>query len=114
VSDTPFDVVKPYLIDGLDVFIGFEPLVLDGLAAGAVGAVSGLASAWPEVVAELVHTRSEAACARVIELRDRLGGIGLPAAAKRLLTDRGILRYPDVRAPLRPLSDEERVRVAAL
>jgi dihydrodipicolinate synthase/N-acetylneuraminate lyase len=114
VSDTPFEMVKPYLIDGLDVFIGFEPLVLDGLAAGAVGAVSGLASAWPEVVAELVHEGSEAACARVIELRDRLDGIGLPAAAKQLLTDRGILQHAAVRAPLRPLSDEERVRVAAL
>jgi dihydrodipicolinate synthase/N-acetylneuraminate lyase len=114
VSDTPFDAVKPYLIDDLDVFIGFEPLVLDGLAAGAVGVVSGLASAWPEVVAELVHERSEGACARVIELRDRLDGIGLPAAAKQLLTDRGILQHPDVRAPLRQLSDEERVRVATL
>jgi dihydrodipicolinate synthase/N-acetylneuraminate lyase len=114
VSDTPFDAVKPYLIDGLDVFIGFEPLVLDGLAAGAVGAVSGLASAWPEIVAELVHERSEAACARVIELRDRLDGIGLPAAAKHLLTLRGVIAHDDVRAPLRSITAEERVRVAAL
>jgi dihydrodipicolinate synthase/N-acetylneuraminate lyase len=114
VSDTPFEAVKPYLIEGLDVFIGYEPLVLDGLAAGAVGAVSGLASAWPKIVAELVHTQSDAACARVIELRERLGGIGLPAAAKQLLADRGVIGQPDVRAPLRALTDEERVRVAAL
>jgi dihydrodipicolinate synthase/N-acetylneuraminate lyase len=114
VSDTPFDAVKPYLLDGLDVFIGFEPLVLDGLAAGAVGAVSGLASAWPEVVAELVHARSDGACARVIALREGLDGIGLPAAAKRLLVDRGVLNNEDVRAPLRPLTAEERIRVAAL
>jgi dihydrodipicolinate synthase/N-acetylneuraminate lyase len=114
VSDTPFDAVKPYLIDGLDVFIGYEPLVLDGMAAGAVGAVSGLASSWPEAVAALVHERSEAACARVIDLRERLGGIGLPAAAKQLLADRGVIGHPDVRAPLRPLTAEERIRVAAL
>jgi dihydrodipicolinate synthase/N-acetylneuraminate lyase len=114
VSDTPFEAVKPYLLDGLDVFIGYEPLVLDGLAAGAAGAVSGLASAWPEVVAELVHDRSDAACARVIELRDRLAGMGLMAVAKHLLAARGVIGYADVRAPLRALTDEERVRAAEL
>jgi dihydrodipicolinate synthase/N-acetylneuraminate lyase len=114
VSDTPFEAVKPYLLDGLDVFIGYEPLVLGGLAAGAAGAVSGLASAWPEVVAELVHESSDAACARVIQLRERLGGIGLPAAAKHLLAIRGVIAHEDVRAPLRALTDEERVRAAAL
>ena len=75
VSDLPFDAVKPYLLDGLDVFIGQEPLVLEGLAAGAVGCVSGLASAWPEVVATLVHDRDPEAHARVIALRDGLEGI---------------------------------------
>jgi dihydrodipicolinate synthase/N-acetylneuraminate lyase len=114
VSDTPFDAVKPYLLDGLDVFIGFEPLVLEGMRAGAVGAVSGLASAWPEVTAELVHTRSEAAAARVSELRDGLAGIGLPAAAKHLLAARGVIAHADVRAPLRPLREDEASRVAAL
>ena len=114
VSDTPFEAVKPYLLDGLDVFIGFEPLVLEGLAAGAVGAVSGLASAWPEVTAELVHGRSETAHARVVALRDGLGGIGLPAAAKHLLAARGVIAQADVRAPLRSLTDEERRRVASL
>jgi dihydrodipicolinate synthase/N-acetylneuraminate lyase len=114
VSDTPFEAVKPYLLDGLDVFIGYEPLVLDGLAAGAAGAVSGLASAWPEVAAELVHDRSDAACARVIEIRDRLDGMGLPAVAKHLLARRGVIGFEDVRAPLRQLTDEERVRAAAL
>jgi len=114
VSDTPFEAVKPYLRDGLDVFIGFEPLVLEGLAAGAVGAVSGLASAWPEVTAELVHGRSEAASARVNQLRDGLAGIGLPAAAKHLLATRGVIAHADVRPPLRALTDDERIRVASL
>jgi dihydrodipicolinate synthase/N-acetylneuraminate lyase len=114
VSDTPFEAVKPYLLDGLDVFIGYEPLVLDGLAAGAEGAVSGLASAWPEVVAELVHDRSDAACARVIQLRDGLAGMGLMAVSKHLLAGRGVIAHADVRAPLRPLSGEERARAAAL
>src|SRR5436190_16002682 len=114
VSDTPFEAVKPYLLDGLDVFIGFEPLVLEGLAAGAVGAVSGLASAWPEVTAELVHGRSETAHGRAVALRDGLGGLGLPAAAKHLLAARGVIAQADVRAPLRSLTDDERRRVASL
>jgi len=114
VSDTPFEAVKPYLLRGLDVFIGNEPLVLDGMAAGAVGAVSGLATAWPEVVAELVHDRSDAACARAIGLREGLAGLALPSAAKHLLVARGVIDHDDVRAPLRSLTDEERVRVDAL
>mgnify|MGYP003405394117 CR=1 FL=1 len=36
---------------------------------GAVGAVSGLASAWPDVVAALVHEHSPEAHLRVTELR---------------------------------------------
>jgi len=111
VSDTPFDAVKPYLLDGLDVFIGFEPLVLEGLAAGAVGAVSGLASAWPEVTAELVHRKSDAAGARVNALRDALHDLSLPAVAKQVLVDRGVLSHADVRPPLHGLTHDERGRV---
>ena len=47
VSDKPWEAVEPYLLDGLDVFIGAEALVARGLAAGAAGAVSGLASVYP-------------------------------------------------------------------
>ena len=114
VSDTPFEAVKPYLLDGLDVFIGFEPLVLEGLAAGAVGAVSGLASAWPEVTAELVHRKTDAADARVKALREALRDLSLPAVAKQVLLNEGVLAHADVRLPLRGLTPEERGRVASL
>ncbi len=107
VSDTPFEAVKPYLLDGLDVFIGFEPLVLEGLAAGA-------ASAWPEITAELVHQKSETADARVKALRDALHNLSLPAVAKQVLVEKGVLDHANVRAPLRGLTDEERVRIARL
>ena len=50
VSDTPFEAVEPYLVDGLDVLVGSEPLLLQGLDRGAVGTVSGLAAAFPEAV----------------------------------------------------------------
>ena len=57
VSDAPFAKVEPYLLEGLDVFIGAESLIGEGLAAGAAGAVSGLAAAFPEVVVEAVAER---------------------------------------------------------
>jgi dihydrodipicolinate synthase/N-acetylneuraminate lyase len=114
VSDTPFDAIEPYLIDGMDVFVGSEPLVRAGMERGAVGAVSGLASAWPEVVAALVHDHSPEAHLRVTELRERLAGIPFHAALKQVLTDRGILVHADVRLPLRGLTLEERTAVTAL
>lgn len=114
VSDTPFEAVEQYLLDGLDVFIGSEPLVLQGLSSGAVGAVSGLATAWPEVVSELVRSRDPAAHARVVGLRDGLAGIPFHAALKHVLVERGVLLHEDVRAPLRSLTDQERVKVESL
>ena len=114
VSDRPFDAIEPYLIDGMDVFIGSEPLVRAGMERGAVGAVSGLASAWPEVVAALVHDHSPEAHLRVTELREGLDGIPFQAALKQVLTDRGVLLHADVRPPLRGLTLEERTAVTAL
>jgi len=114
VSDTPFDAIEPYLIDGMDVFIGSEPLVRAGMERGAIGAVSGLASAWPEVVATLVHDHSPEAHLRVTELRDGLEGIPFQAALKQVLADRGVMLHADVRPPLRGLTLEERTAVTAL
>jgi dihydrodipicolinate synthase/N-acetylneuraminate lyase len=114
VSDTPFDAVEPYLAGGMDVFIGSEPLVRAGMERGAVGAVSGLASAWPDVVAALVHDHSPEAHLRVTDLRERLEGIPFHAALKQVLTDRGVLLHGDVRPPLRGLTLEERTAVSAL
>jgi dihydrodipicolinate synthase/N-acetylneuraminate lyase len=115
VSDTPFSAVQPYLaIDGLDVFVGSEPLVMQGMRAGAVGAVSGLGSAFPEITAALVHDRSERAHAQVTLLRSGLQGIPFHAALKEVLVARGVLTSGDVRPPLRGLTDDERSTVLAL
>ncbi len=115
VSDTPFAAVEPYLeVEGLDVLVGSEPLALEGMAHGAVGAVSGLAAAWPEVVAELVHDRSRAARARVEDLRTRLAPLPFHAALKAALAHRGVPVRPDVRRPLRGLTHAERAMVLAL
>ena len=108
VSDTPFEKVEPYLIDGLDVLIGSEPLVLQGLERGAIGTVSGLAAAFPEVVAALAHRRSPEAHRIVVMLRDRLNRVPFHAALKVVLAARGVPVREDVRAPLRTLTEEER------
>jgi dihydrodipicolinate synthase/N-acetylneuraminate lyase len=114
VSDTPFAAVEPYLALGLDVFVGSEPLALEGLVAGAVGCVSGLAAAFPEVVADLVHERSETAHEQVCRSRDELAGMPFHAALKNVLVARDVLVTPDVRPPLRGLSGDEHARVLAL
>jgi len=115
VSDTPFEAVEPYLeLEGLDVFVGSEPLVLQGMDSGAVGAVSGLASAFPPIVSALVHERSGRAHEQVSMLRDRLRGIPFHAALKEVLVARDVLMLADVRAPLRGLTPAEREIVSAL
>ena len=104
VSDKPFEAVEPYLIEGLDVFIGAEELVVPGLERGAAGTVSGLASVFPDRVAALVRDRAE----EVTELRAALDRYPFQAAAKFVLGKRGVPVRGDVRAPLRPLTEDER------
>jgi dihydrodipicolinate synthase/N-acetylneuraminate lyase len=104
VSDRPFEAVEPYLIEGLDVFVGAEELVLQGLERGASGAVSGLAAVYPEHVVALVRDRS----GDVAELRRALDRYPFQAAAKLVLGRRGVPIREDVRPPLRTLTADER------
>src|SRR2546428_601722 len=80
-------------------------------AVDVAGAVSGLATAFPEVVAKLVHERSEAAHRAVTRLRRLLEPLPFHAAMKAVLAERGVPVRPDVRAPLRALADDERAAV---
>jgi dihydrodipicolinate synthase/N-acetylneuraminate lyase len=114
VSDVPFGCVEPYLLDGLDVFIGSEPLVMEGLERGAAGAVSGLAAAFPELIAALVHERHRDAHSAVIRIREVLDRLPFHAALKAVLAERGLPVRTDVRAPLRPLTEEERSEAVGL
>ena len=107
VSDTPFDRVEPYLVEGLDVFVGSEPLAAKALARGAAGVVSGLATAFPEVVASLVADPTDEAAERVAGLRDSLQRFPFIAALKVVLGRRGVPVREDVRAPLRTLTEAE-------
>jgi dihydrodipicolinate synthase/N-acetylneuraminate lyase len=108
VSDRPFERVRPYLLEGLDVFVGAEPLLPEALAAGATGAVSGLAAAFPELVAEVVRAPSPDGAARLGEVRAALERFPFHAASKTVVATRGVPMREDVRAPLRRLHDEER------
>ena len=114
VSDTPFDRVQPYLIEGLDIFIGSEPLLPRSLTEGAAGTVSGLAAAFPEHVARLNREpQAEGAVEAVAALRDALQQFQFNAAVKAALAWRGVPVRGDVRAPLLPLSDSERAALEA-
>jgi 4-hydroxy-tetrahydrodipicolinate synthase len=114
VSDAPWERFEPYLIEGLDVFVGPESLIHQGLAGGAIGAVSALATAFPELVLDAVRSRSPEATARVGELRTAIEGFPRHAALKHVLRTRGVAIHPDVRAPLRGLTDDERARLDAM
>jgi dihydrodipicolinate synthase/N-acetylneuraminate lyase len=108
VSDRDWPVFERYLVAGLDVFVGPEALIARGLAAGAVGAVSGVASAYPEVVVEAVRSGNEEATGRANVIRSALERFPFHAALKRVLAYRGVPIREDVRAPLRGLTDAER------
>jgi dihydrodipicolinate synthase/N-acetylneuraminate lyase len=105
VSDAPFAKVAPYLLEGLDVFVGAEALIGDGLAAGAAGAVSAIASAFPAVVADAVSSSDST---RAGELRAVVERFPRHAALKAVAQSRGVPIREDVRAPLRGLTDDER------
>jgi dihydrodipicolinate synthase/N-acetylneuraminate lyase len=103
VSEAPFERVQPFLALGLPVYVGAERLIPEALAAGAAGAVSGLASAYPEVVAEVVRRPDPAGAERLDALRRRIEHYPFQAALKQVLRARGVPLQADVRAPLEPL-----------
>jgi len=108
VSDTPFDAFEKYLLPGFDIFVGPEALIAAGMARGAVGAVSALASALPGEIAAVVREPSDEGAARLGELRSFVERFPRQAALKRLLALQGVPVREDVRAPLRPLNAAER------
>ena len=110
VSDTPWERFMRYLLEGLDVFVGPESLIPQGLAAGATGAVSALASAFPELVVSAVRNPGSVDLGSV---RAALERFPLQAAAKLVVARRGVPIGPDVRRPLRMLTDEERTELDA-
>ncbi|HVA29637.1 MAG TPA: dihydrodipicolinate synthase family protein [Gaiellaceae bacterium] len=111
VSDTPWEAFSPYLIDGLDIFVGPEALIPQGVAGGAAGAVSGLAGSFPDAVVPLVREPTPEAGERVGALRAAMQRLPFHAASKMVLGLRGVPVRGSVRPPLRGLHDEERAEV---
>jgi dihydrodipicolinate synthase/N-acetylneuraminate lyase len=116
VSDHSIEGVQKYLDLGLPVFVGSEMVIPDALAAGAAGAVSGLATAFPEAVSALLRSPGSATAARAAELGQAFDTTAFIAGLKHVLIQRGVPIGAAVRPPQRPLLDEERnaiERVAA-
>jgi dihydrodipicolinate synthase/N-acetylneuraminate lyase len=111
VSDSPWEKFEPYLLDGLDIFVGPEALIPQGIAAGAAGAVSGLAASFPDAVVPLVRDPSPEAGERVGSLRASMQRLPFHAASKMVLGLRGVPVRGAVRPPLRGLTAEERAEV---
>lgn len=108
VSESPFDKVAPYLDLGLPVLIGNEPLIADGLAGGAIGTVSGMASAFPDIVRAALDAGDPPAMERLAHVRRVMEAGGqFIAAAKHVLGRRGVPVGPAMRAPMRQLSQSE-------
>jgi dihydrodipicolinate synthase/N-acetylneuraminate lyase len=110
VSDAPLEKLTPYLLEGLDVFVGAESLIGDGLARGAAGAVSALASTFPEVVADAVATGDST---RAGALRNTVERYPRHAGLKAIVASKGVPMREDVRGPLRGLTDAERAGLLA-
>lgn len=112
VSESPFERVAPYLDLGLPVLIGSEPLIAEGIAGGAIGTVSGMAAAFPDVVRGALDAGDEPAVARLRALRSALEESGqFIAAAKHVLGLRGVGVGSGMRAPLRGLRLDEASRL---
>jgi dihydrodipicolinate synthase/N-acetylneuraminate lyase len=108
VSDVPWERFAPYLVEGLDVFVGPEALIGRGIGAGAVGAVSALASAFPELIAAAVRDPAQADLGPV---RDAMQRFPFQAALKTVVARRGVPMREEVRRPLRGLTDAERAEL---
>ena len=110
VSDVPWERFAPYLVEGLDIFVGPEALIPQGLAGGAVGVVSALGSAFPELIVGAVRDPESADIAPV---RTAIERFPFQSALKTVLARRGVPINPDVRRPLRTLTEEEQAELEA-
>jgi dihydrodipicolinate synthase/N-acetylneuraminate lyase len=103
VSDTPWEAFARYLDVDLDIFVGPEAFIGRGIERGAVGAVSALGSAFPELVARAVRERSD----DLAELRQAVERFPRHSALKHVVRARGVPIATEVRRPLRDLTAHE-------
>ena len=113
VSESPLEKVLPYLELGLPVLVGSEPLIPPAMARGALGSVSGLASAFPDIVREALDLPDDAAEDRLTALRAMMEAQPFIAAAKHILRRRGVPITAGMRRPMRPLTADEQAGLDA-
>lgn len=106
--------------DRFDIFCGVDDLILESLALGVVGWVSGMTNAWPDECVNLFNA------ARAGDFKAALPLYRLMTPAFHLDTDVKLVQYiklaehlvygaPEhVRPPRLPLEGEERARVEAV
>jgi dihydrodipicolinate synthase/N-acetylneuraminate lyase len=110
VSDPTMEELERYLLPGFDILVGAESLLTAGLAAGAVGAISGIAAALPQHVVRALSDPNDRGSS-VAPLRAGLERYPLQAAAKLALVAQNLAIGASVRAPLRGLSPAERTHL---
>lgn len=111
VSDRTLDELRAYILPGLDVMVGSEPLIPEAVALGAVGAVSALAAALPWAVRRVLA--GDAPGSHADQLRSELARYPFQSALKTALVAQGVLEDPSVRRPLRPLTASESAALTA-
>lgn len=98
--------------DGFNVLSGDDSLTLPMIAEGAVGAISVVGNALPEVTSRLIHSAMAGDYDHARELNDRLAELysllfvdGNPAGVKGLLSAKGMVENV-LRLPLVPAREE--------
>ena len=110
VSNPTMEDLERYLLPGFDILVGAESLLTAGLAAGAVGAISGIAAGLPRHVVRSLSDPNDRGSS-VAPLAAGLGRYPLQAAAKLALVAQNLDIGVSVRGPLRPLSPAERTHL---
>ncbi|MBZ9991511.1 dihydrodipicolinate synthase family protein [Mesorhizobium sp. BH1-1-5] len=106
--------------DRFDIFCGVDDLILESLALGVVGWVSGMTNAWPDECVKLFNA------GRAADLKTALPLYRLMTPAFHLDTDVKLVQYikmaehlvygaPEhVRRPRLPIEDSEKAKVVAV
>lgn len=100
--------LAPYAqaMPGKRLFVGDETLLMEALAAGWTGTISGAANVVPNWLAEILRDEGESRATKfayLLPALQALRGKGQPALNKALLHELGIVERPDLRLPLLPL-----------
>ncbi|HYF78740.1 MAG TPA: dihydrodipicolinate synthase family protein [Symbiobacteriaceae bacterium] len=120
-SSKSLDKLKQFVaaVPGRSVIVGTDAMVVEAMAAGAVGVVSAIADCFPEVMVALYEAvraadagRAAELQARVVQLRDALKRGPYVHPYKLAVHWRG-LAFGGMRAPLRECTPEEAAGVRA-